>query len=84
MSAKPLIYLWHWHLSHTVRRNRAKNRIQTTLTGVIARFLGVSGAIRSGLSVRQPSHRREQNEFESQKRAFKAGKGAEAGRWSSS
>jgi hypothetical protein len=35
---KPLIYLRHWYLSHTMRRNRAKNRIQTTFTGVIERF----------------------------------------------
>jgi hypothetical protein len=74
MSAKPLFYLWHWHLSHTVRRNRAKNRIQTTFTGVLARFFGVSGAIRPGLSGRQPHHRGEQNESESRERAFKAGR----------
>jgi hypothetical protein len=30
MSVKPLIYVWQWHLSHTVRRNRAKNGIETT------------------------------------------------------
>jgi hypothetical protein len=44
-----------------VRRNRAKNRIGTTFTGVIERFsLGLG---------------REQNESESEDRAFEAGKG---------
>jgi hypothetical protein len=40
----------------------------------------VFGALRPidvGSSIRQPSHRREQNESESQARAFKAGKGDE-------
>jgi hypothetical protein len=64
----------------TERKIESEQRLRESLSG----FLTCDARTAWGLTIRQPRYRGEQNESESQERAFQAGKGDEAERQSTS